>query len=77
MGTVTVWASKSSACTNDPVCVTVTFTVNSAAGAGEADSVNDAPVPSITSSPAAMLISGTSSSLTVTVAALFGEFATL
>ena len=74
MGTVTVWASRWSAATNDPVCVTVTCTVNASDGAGEAVTVKLAAVPSVTAEPAVMLISGsdgvTGSSLVMVTEAL-------
>jgi len=42
-----------------PEAVTFTVTVSAADGAGEADTVNDAELPSVTSLPAAMLTVGT------------------
>ena len=77
MGTDTVLGPRAPAATNIPVCAIVNFTVNGAAGTGEALTVNTAPPPSITVEPAVTLISGMSSSFTLTVAALFGEFATV
>jgi len=42
-----------------PEAVTFTVTVRSAVGAGEADTVNEALLPSVTALPAAMLTVGT------------------